>query len=49
MMAWVKIEDILLTIGDKRIIKEGQMLNDKHNNLVQRMIKQKFLSLNGLV
>ena len=48
MMAWVKIEDISLTIGDKRIIEEGRMLNDKHINLAQRMIKQKFPSINGL-
>ena len=27
MMAWVKIEDISLRIGDKRIIEEGHMLN----------------------
>ena len=35
-------------IGDKRIIEEGRMLNDKHINLAQRMIKQKFPSINGL-
>ena len=32
---WVKVKDISLTNGDKRILASGQMLTDKHINVAQ--------------
>ena len=47
MTTWVKIEDIFF--DDRNILKYlGHVLNVKHINFSQRMIKQKFSVINGL-
>jgi len=37
-----------LTCSDKKIISSGDKLTDKHINLAQRILKGKFLNINGL-
>ena len=45
---WVKVKDISLTYHNKDILEKGKKLSDKHINLAQRILKQKFLKINGL-
>ena len=45
---WIKVLDISLTFEDKRILKQGEKLIDKHLNCAQRILKLKFSSINGL-
>ena len=45
---WVKVKDISLTYHDKDILEKGEKLSDKHINLTQRILKEKFPKINGL-
>jgi len=40
---WVKVKDISLTNGDKRILPSDQMLTNKHIYVAQQLLKKLFL------
>jgi len=45
---WLKVRDISLTDGDRRILGAGDMLIDRHVNFAQRLLKGMFPEINGL-
>ena len=45
---WLKFEDIVLSHADCRILEGGDLLNDKHMNFAQRILKKQFPHINGL-
>ena len=45
---WLKFEDIILSHDDCRILEGGDLLNDKHMNFVQRILKKQFPHINRL-
>jgi len=45
---WVTFDRCTLLVSDRITIETGEQLSDKHINLAQRMIKNRFPSVGGL-
>ena len=46
---WVSFKQLQLNQDDKRILANGQWLNDKHISMAQSLIQNQFPKLNGLM
>ena len=46
---WVSFKQLQLNQDDKRILANGQWLNDKHISMAQNLIQNQFPKLNGLM
>ena len=47
-VAWIAVQDIILTEDDEQAVIDGKMLQDQHINCAQMLIHQQFPGVNGL-